>query len=90
MRIAVITIDVSEVTEERSMHPLLMRELGFPGFYGMKWDAFWDGITALVRIPDHVRFPGWDQLVADVPRGAANASAGARQLPSRVPAGVCR
>ncbi|MGI5527099.1 barstar family protein [Streptomyces syringium] len=44
-----------------------MRELCFPEFYGMNWDA----ITGLVSIPEHVRFLGWDQLAAGVPRGAA-------------------
>ena len=42
----------------------------FPDFYGMNWAAFWDAITGLVSIPDHVRFLGWDQLAAGVPRGA--------------------
>ncbi|MFF0158713.1 barstar family protein [Streptomyces sp. NPDC005263] len=66
-----ITIDVSEVTDERALHLLLKRELGFPDFYGMNWAAFWDAITGLVRIPDHVRFLGWAQLMAGVPSGAA-------------------
>ncbi|MFF7262984.1 barstar family protein [Streptomyces sp. NPDC008159] len=66
-----ITIDVSEVTDERALHLLLKRELSFPDFYGMNWAAFWDAITGLVRIPDHVRFLGWDQLGAGVPGGAA-------------------
>jgi RNAse (barnase) inhibitor barstar len=66
-----ITIDVSEVTDERALHLLLKRELGFPDFYGMNWDAFWDAITGLVNIPDHVSFLGWEQLAAGVPRGAA-------------------
>ncbi|MFF8020237.1 barstar family protein [Streptomyces sp. NPDC007896] len=68
-----ITIDVSEVTDERALHLLLMREPGFPGFYGMSWDAFWDAITGLVSIPDRVRFLGWDQLAAGIPCGAAAA-----------------
>ncbi|WP_353942619.1 barstar family protein [Streptomyces sp. HUAS MG91] len=66
-----ITIDVSEVSDERSLHLLLMRELDFPEFYGRNWDAFWDAITGLVGIPDRVRFLGWDRLAARVPRGAA-------------------
>ncbi|MFF3696629.1 barstar family protein [Streptomyces sp. NPDC002221] len=66
-----ITIDVSEVSDERSLHLLLMRELDFPEIYGRNWDAFWDAVTGLVSIPDRVRFLGWDQLVAAVPRGAA-------------------
>ena len=66
----VITIDVSEVADERALHLLLKRELGFPDVYGMNWDAFWDAITGLVSIPNHVRFLGWNQLAAGVPRGA--------------------
>ncbi|MFC9530281.1 barstar family protein [Streptomyces sp. NPDC057717] len=66
-----ITIDVSEVRDEGSLHLLLIRELDFPEFYGMNWAAFWDAITGLVSIPDHVRFLGWDQLAVGVPRGAA-------------------
>ncbi|MGW5124687.1 barstar family protein [Streptomyces sp. NPDC004069] len=66
-----ITIDVSGVTDERALHLLLKRELGFPDFYGMNWAAFWDAITGLVQIPEHVRFLGWDQLTDSVPHGAA-------------------
>ncbi|WP_406428142.1 barstar family protein [Streptomyces sp. NBC_00147] len=65
-----ITIDVSGLTDERALHLLLKRELGFPDFYGSNWDAFWDAITGLVWIPDHLRFLGWEQLMEDVPRGA--------------------
>ncbi|MFI6347688.1 barstar family protein [Streptomyces sp. NPDC050560] len=66
-----ITIDVSEVSDEHFLHLLLMRELDFPEFYGRNWDAFWDAITGLVSIPNRVRFLSWDQLAAGVPRGAA-------------------
>ncbi|KUN76674.1 barstar family protein [Streptomyces griseoruber] len=65
-----VTIDVGGVADEYMLHLLLKRELRFPDFYGMNWDAFWDSITGLVQIPDHLRFPGWDQLVVVVPRGA--------------------
>ncbi|MFE5990557.1 barstar family protein [Streptomyces sp. NPDC056453] len=65
------TIDVSGLTDERALHLLLKQERGFPDFYGSNWDAFWDAITGLVWIPDHLRFLGWEQLMADVPRGAA-------------------
>ncbi|MFD5122655.1 barstar family protein [Streptomyces sp. NPDC058385] len=65
-----ISIDVSGLTDERALHLLLKHELGFPDFYGSNWDAFWDAITGLVWIPDHLRFLGWEQLMEDVPRGA--------------------
>ncbi|MEU9973045.1 barstar family protein [Streptomyces sp. NPDC051014] len=66
-----ITIDVSEVTDERALHLLLKRELSFPDLYGMNWDAFWDAITGLVSIPGHLSFLGWERLAGGVPRGAA-------------------
>ncbi|MFF3420854.1 barstar family protein [Streptomyces sp. NPDC002698] len=65
-----ITINVGEATDERSLHSLLKEELGFPDFYGANWDAFWDAITGLVTIPDRLRFIGWDALAERVPRGA--------------------
>ncbi|MFE1923893.1 barstar family protein [Streptomyces asoensis] len=65
-----VTLDVGGTADERMLHLLLKRELRFPDFYGMNWDAFWDAITGLVEIPDHLRFLGWDHLVDVVPRGA--------------------
>ncbi|MEW1690851.1 barstar family protein [Streptomyces sp. NPDC091265] len=65
-----LTIDVSAVTDERGLHAVLGQALHFPDFYGMNWDAFWDAITGLVRIPDQLRFVGWDHLSDRVPRGA--------------------
>jgi RNAse (barnase) inhibitor barstar len=67
----VITIDVSTAADERELHALLKQELGFPAFYGMNWDAFWDAITGLATIPEHIRFIGWEHLTESVPRGAA-------------------
>jgi RNAse (barnase) inhibitor barstar len=66
-----ITIDVGTVANERELHELLARELDFPSFYGLNWDAFWDAITGLVEIPGHVRFIGWAHLVETVPHGAS-------------------
>ncbi|MFF7967377.1 barstar family protein [Streptomyces sp. NPDC007903] len=67
----VIILDVSGLPDERALHLLLQRELGFPDFYGRNWAAFWDAITGLVWIPDHLRFLGWEQLAEEVPDGAA-------------------
>ncbi|MFJ5518048.1 barstar family protein [Streptomyces griseoluteus] len=46
-----ITIDVSEVSDESALHLLLKQKLGFPDFYGMNWNAFWDAITGLRAVP---------------------------------------
>ncbi|MEU5438750.1 barstar family protein [Streptomyces sp. NPDC020719] len=64
-----LTIDVSFVTSEDELHGLLKREFDFPYFYGRNWDAFWDAVTGLVRIPDQVRFVGWVSLLEHVPSG---------------------
>ncbi|MCD0485629.1 barstar family protein [Streptacidiphilus sp. ASG 303] len=65
-----LTIDVSSVTDERELHAVLAQTLHFPDFYGSNWDAFWDAITGLVEIPDHVRLTGWKHLSDRIPRGA--------------------
>ncbi|MFE9859893.1 barstar family protein [Streptomyces sp. NPDC005780] len=65
-----LTIDVGSVTDERGLHATLAQALHFPGFYGMNWAAFWDAITGLVEIPDHLRFEGWEHLSNRVPGGA--------------------
>lgn len=64
-----VTIDVSSVSTETELHDLLKQRLGFPYFYGGNWDAFWDAVTGLVRIPDHIRFTGWSELLDHVPDG---------------------
>lgn len=65
-----LTIDVSSVTDERGLHTALAQALRFPAFYGMNWAAFWDAITGLVEIPEHLCFVGWDHLNNHVPHGA--------------------
>ncbi|MGH4036029.1 barstar family protein [Actinomycetota bacterium Odt1-20B] len=64
-----LIIDVSSVGSEEELHAVLQRELGFPGFYGRNWDAFWDAVTGLVQIPGRVRFVGWAALVERLPYG---------------------
>ncbi|MFE4455406.1 barstar family protein [Streptomyces sp. NPDC056796] len=54
-----VTIDVSSVANEDELHQLLQREFGFPDFYGRNWNAFWDAVSGLVSVPEHVRFTGW-------------------------------
>ena len=45
-----------------------MKELNFPEFYGMNWDAFWDTITGLVELPERVTIKGWNNLAAVLPK----------------------
>lgn len=66
-----VVIDVGPVRSERDLHEALKRELGFPWFYGMNWDAFRDAITGLVAMPAHLRFTGWAELELREPSAAA-------------------
>ncbi|MFE3767790.1 barstar family protein, partial [Streptomyces sp. NPDC059104] len=63
-----MVIDVGSARSERDLHGALKRELGFPSFYGMKWDAFWDAMTGLVGMPERLRFVRWAELELPVPR----------------------
>ncbi|MFI6415679.1 barstar family protein [Streptomyces sp. NPDC050585] len=65
-----VTIDVASVASEDELHRLLQREFGFPDFYGRTRAAFWDAVSGLVLIPEHVRFVGWKLLAERVPDGA--------------------
>ncbi|MDH6543671.1 CPCC family cysteine-rich protein [Streptomyces sp. SPB4] len=65
-----VVIDVGSVRSERDLHEVLKRELGFPSFYGMNWDAFWDAATGLVEMPRRLRFVRWAELELRVPLAA--------------------
>ncbi|MCB5164962.1 barstar family protein [Streptomyces bambusae] len=65
-----LVIDVGAVRSERDLHGVLKRELRFPSFYGMNWDAFRDAVTGLVPMPERLRFVGWAELELHVPQAA--------------------
>ncbi|MFF2659147.1 CPCC family cysteine-rich protein [Kitasatospora sp. NPDC058032] len=65
-----VVIDVSRVRDEYGLHAVLKRDLGFPWFYGMNWNAFRDAVTGLVELPRDLRFTGWAELERRCP-GAA-------------------
>jgi len=44
VRLAEQVIDVSGIWDDETLHEHLSKALGFPGYYGMNWDAFWDCI----------------------------------------------
>ncbi|WP_368861702.1 barstar family protein [Actinospica durhamensis] len=65
-----VTIPLGDVRTTADLHRVLKQQLGFPDFYGMNWDAFWDSITGLVERPDRIVFTGWAELAARLPRDA--------------------
>jgi len=66
-----VVIDASKVFAPSDFHSILKRELGFPDFYGMNWDAFWDAITGLVKMPKTITITGWDVLEERFPEVAS-------------------
>ena len=63
----VVIINVESITDITQLHILLKKELNFPEFYGMNWDAFWDAITGLVELPNVINFKGWKCLEYSLP-----------------------
>lgn len=45
-------IDLKNRDSINSFHSLMKEKLKFPEYYGMNWDAFWDSITGLVKMPN--------------------------------------
>lgn len=70
VRKEIIIIDVSKINTSRELHSILKKELEFPTFYGMNWDAFWDTITGLVELPKKLVIKGWDNIVSILPNDA--------------------
>jgi RNAse (barnase) inhibitor barstar len=67
LRREIVSLDVGKIQTTRELHSLLKKELEFPDFYGMNWDAFWDAITGLVELPETISFEGWDILKTVLP-----------------------
>ncbi|MDQ1091510.1 ribonuclease inhibitor [Xanthomonas sacchari] len=69
-RIKLIEVNLAAVESAAELHALLSESLGFPGWYGRNWDAFWDSITGLVKMPETLRLKGWRELETKLPRDA--------------------
>ena len=70
-RQSLVTIDLSDINLPRQLHAALAAALGFPSFYGMNWDAFWDAITGLVDMPQQLELRGWQDFATRLPADAA-------------------
>ena len=48
-----MTIDLTGIATKAAFHRTMKSQLGFPDWYGVSWDAFWDAIIAVskCRIP---------------------------------------
>ena len=65
-----VVIDVENIKDPQELHKVLKAELGFPHFYGMSWDAFWDAITGLVQLPEVTIIKGHKLLRENLPQDA--------------------
>ncbi|MGD8189881.1 barstar family protein [Brevibacillus ginsengisoli] len=62
-----VIIDVSKVFSAFDLQLRLKNELDFPDFYGMNWNAFWDAITGMVKMPQKLTISGWSVLMKRLP-----------------------
>jgi ribonuclease inhibitor len=69
-RTSLIAIDLSKAATSEELQRLLMKSLNFPNWYGCNWDAFWDGITALVEMPETLKLDGWVDFEKRLPGDA--------------------
>jgi ribonuclease inhibitor len=44
-----LKIDLKDIQSISQLHKTFKDKLGFPEWYGMNWDAFWDAITGLIE-----------------------------------------
>jgi len=65
-----VQIDLNGVMSADELHSTLSDALGFPGWYGCNWDAFWDAITGLVEMPVQLKISGWNALCRRLPKDA--------------------
>ncbi|MBH8567775.1 barstar family protein [Microvirga sp. STS02] len=63
-----MTIDLTHVDTKAAFHLLMKRELHFPDWYGVSWDAFWDAIIAVVEMPDVVVLEHWQTFAQACPK----------------------
>ena len=63
-------IDLGNINTVQELHLKFKTELGFPDFYGMNWDAFWDAITGLVVMPEELIIHNFEALEDSMPSDA--------------------
>lgn len=88
-RVGLITIDVSNVINVNQLHYVLKENLGFPDFYGMNWDAFWDAITGLAEMPKKLVLIGWGNVEKILPNDASLMKSLLEKLNAKHPSWSC-
>ena len=70
-RKSLITIDLTKIYSIDELFPVLSEALDFPGWCGENWNAFWDAITGIVEMPEHLQLNGWSTFQNRFPENAA-------------------
>jgi len=63
-----MTLDLTGITSKAALHQLFKIELGFPEWYGVSWDAFWDSVVAIVEMPPLLTLTHWEEFAEHCPR----------------------
>jgi len=63
-----LTLDLRGITTKPALHALFKDQLGFPDWYGVSWDAFWDCILAVVEMPEQVTLVNWQEFAQASPK----------------------
>ncbi|WP_077922960.1 barstar family protein [Spirosoma sp. 209] len=61
-------IDLTGIHTKSAFHRLVKERLGFPDWYGVSWDAFWDCIVAVVDMPAELILTNWNEFAHLCPR----------------------
>lgn len=65
-----VVLDLSDIATPEELQVFLRDALGFSGWYGRNWNAFWDAITALVEMPRRLQLIGWGGFAERLPKDA--------------------
>jgi RNAse (barnase) inhibitor barstar len=65
-----LIIDLGHIDSVQELHLKFKTELGFPDYYGMNWDAFWDAIAGLVELPEELILINFEKLEVALPSDA--------------------
>jgi ribonuclease inhibitor len=70
---SLVEVNLSAIHSSWMLHVFLAEKLGFPGYYGMNWDAFRDCLGEIdsAPLPSTLRIVGWEFLRERLPRDAA-------------------
>jgi ribonuclease inhibitor len=61
-------LDLTGITTKQALHDLFKAHLGFPEWYGASWDAFWDCIVAIAKMPERLVLTNWQAFAQACPK----------------------